>query len=64
MVLVWGVMDEIGFEAIQHRRQVGLYVKNIGFRFGTHRRHHIHDDTVRGDTILSGTRSYPWHGLH
>lgn len=53
-----------GFEAIQHCCEIGLYIKNIRFWFGAYSWHHIHDDTVCGNAILSGTRSHFGHGLH
>lgn len=53
----------LGSETVKHSGQVGLYAENPGFWFGTHGRHHVHDDAVCGDAVLSGARGDPWHGL-
>lgn len=54
----------IGLKAIQYRCQIRLYTEDIRFWLGSNGRHNVYDDTIRCDTILSGTRSDSRHGLH
>lgn len=51
-------------KTVQHCRQKWLHAQNTWLWPGSYGRYEFHDDTVRGDTLLSGAGSHTRNGIH
>jgi len=58
-LLKFDFASRVGSKTEQHRREVRLYAKDSWLWLGEDRRHHIHDDALCRNAILSSARGEP-----